>query len=643
MMADPTGLPSIYVLPTRLSDAQREIIISNLKSKQFKVTNSPKDAGIFVGDLLGPKRAALELRWLDLETTDATTIKTPAKGTRILKVVKMEWYTKAITEGAEVKIEDFTIYNGIYPTKSPFNNPTPDPLTSRKRSLSPPTLAEQQAEERSRIESIMRRAVAATQQAVPGTRHLRHKGHSEEHTSHRPFKRPKLVSQQSTDSQEESERIASDLPPLPQWVVEKQKYSCTRSTPANSPNKDFIEALFKIRLNRLIISDEIGVRAYSTAIASIAAFPYKITHISQVHALPGCEEKIAALWYEFTHSDPPGRLGTLEEITNSGYYQTLEQFYKIWGVGAYSARNFYRQGFKDLDDLVEHYWAKLTRVQQIGVKFYDEFEIKIPREEVISIRDSVQRYAQQLLPGAEAAVVGGFRRGKELSNDVDLLITHPRVSKSRDVEELLVPLVDLLEKEGLITHVLTIHEPSRFVATTEGEVWPKRSHHNFDGIPKVLCVWQEPDLEEDEEGDSQMGGSGGNRIVKKRKNPNPHRRVDILFPPPRCAGSTLTSWSGATTFERDLRRYVREERYWKFSSEGITDRASGLRVPIGKETGEFIGLTEDEEANDVGVDDDVDSRERREDGEWIGWDVEERKLFKALGLEWREPTERCTG
>ncbi|KAF3214173.1 hypothetical protein TWF679_005039 [Orbilia oligospora] len=643
MMSKPTNLPNIYILPTRLNDSQRADIVSNIRSKHYTVVESPKDAIIFIGDVLGSKRALLELRFLGLNTTDATTIKAPAKGTKILKVAKLEWYAKVIVEGIDADIDDYIIYNGIYPAKSPFNNQPSNTVTPKKRSASPPTLAEKQAEERSRSESILRRAMAATHQAAPGTRHLRHKGPSQDSHPSQPFKRPKLISQQSTDSQEEAERVASNLPPLPQWVIKKQKFSCTRSTPADPPNQDFLDALFKIRLNRILISDEIGVRAYSTSIASIAAFPHKITHISQIHALPGCEGKIAALWYEFTHSEPPGRLGVLEEIEKSVYYKTLELFYNIWGAGAHSAQSFYKQGFRDLDDLVEHHWKKLTRVQQIGVKFYDEFQDKIPRDEVISIRDAIQNHARQLLPGAETAVVGGFRRGKELSADVDLLITHPRVSKSRDVEELLVPLVNLLEKEGLITHVLTIHQPSRFVATTSGDVWPKRSHHNFDGIPKVLCVWQQPDLREDEEGDSQMESLDEKGLAGKRKNPNPHRRVDILFPPPRCAGSTLTSWSGATTFERDLRKYVKEGKYWKFSSEGVTDRASGLRVPVGKEKGEFIGLTEGDENNGVEVDDNVDNRARREDGEWIGWDVEEKKLFKLLELEWREPTERCTG
>ncbi|KAK6341359.1 hypothetical protein TWF696_008437 [Orbilia brochopaga] len=652
-MPDPSNSPSLYVLPTRLDDTQRATIATNLKSKHYRMTTSARDADVFLGDIVKPKRAALELKFLGLDTTDVTKSTTTIPNShRLLKVVKLEWYKKAIIEGADANIDDFTVYRGLHiPSDDTTVKPPPSPASStpQKRPASPPSLAEKQAQDLARRESIMRRAAmgASHLPSVPGTRHLRQ--------SQRPspppspaHKRPRLLlSRESTGSHDEAEEVLANLPPPPLWVTEKQKYACTRSTPASPPpeNQPFLDVLAKIRLNRTLQSDEIGVRAYSTAYAAIAAFPHPITHVSQIHALPGCDDKIAALWHEFTHSDPPGRLAVIDEIESSSRFRTLELFYNIWGAGAHTARAFYSLGFRDLDDIVEHHWSHLTRVQQIGVKFYDEFAIKIPRAEALSVRDAVQAAARMLLPGAEAAIVGGFRRGKEGGGDVDLLITHPRVSKSRDVEELLVPLVDKLELEGLITHVLTIHTPSRFVASQSGEVFPKRSHHNFDGIPKVLCVWQQPWDDTDADGDSQMENNTNSNTPHrtKRKNPNPHRRVDILFPPPRCAGSTLTSWSGATTFERDLRRYVRDKNFWKFSSEGITDRATGNRIPIGDERGQFIGLTEEEERSGVTVDDDVDKRGRKPDGEWVGWEIEERKLFKVLGLEWREPTERCTG
>jgi DNA polymerase mu len=42
-----------------------------------------------------------------------------------------------------------------------------------------------------------------------------------------------------------------------------------------------------------------------------------------------------------------------------------------------------------------------------------------------------------LQPGAEYTLVGGYRRGKAESNDVDIVFTHPEDGKQRDALETL--------------------------------------------------------------------------------------------------------------------------------------------------------------------------------------------------------------
>ena len=67
------------------------------------------------------------------------------------------------------------------------------------------------------------------------------------------------------------------LRPLPEAL--KTRFSCKRATPAPElrPNQTFIEQLKKIRTVRELTADKIGVRAYSTAIAAIAATPWKLS------------------------------------------------------------------------------------------------------------------------------------------------------------------------------------------------------------------------------------------------------------------------------------------------------------------------------------------------------------------------------
>lgn len=55
----------------------------------------------------------------------------------------------------------------------------------------------------------------------------------------------------------------------------------------------------------------------------------------------------------------------------------------IYGVGTANAREwYYDEGWRTLDDVVEFGWSALTRTQQIGVKYYEEFQQKMSRPEV---------------------------------------------------------------------------------------------------------------------------------------------------------------------------------------------------------------------------------------------------------------------
>ena len=49
--------------------------------------------------------------------------------------------------------------------------------------------------------------------------------------------------------------------------------------------------------------------------------------------------------------------------------------------------NYFLKGFRNLEDLKNK--AKLNRQQLIGLKYYDEFLQRIPRDEVVKIENTV--------------------------------------------------------------------------------------------------------------------------------------------------------------------------------------------------------------------------------------------------------------
>ena len=78
---------------------------------------------------------------------------------------------------------------------------------------------------------------------------------------------------------------------------------------------------------------------------------------------------------------------------------------KIWGVGPKTADEFFKLGFHTIDDIRSRGMLLLNPQQTIGVRMYEEFQVRIPRSEVKEIEEFVRGYANELLPGVQVQLV----------------------------------------------------------------------------------------------------------------------------------------------------------------------------------------------------------------------------------------------
>ncbi|KID69819.1 DNA polymerase family X, partial [Metarhizium hybridum] len=204
------------------------------------------------------------------------------------------------------------------------------------------------------------------------------------------------------------------------------------------------------------------------------------------------------------------------------------------------------------------------------------------------------------------AIVGGYRRGKKESSDVDIILSHRDESQTMNM---INDLVVSLEQAHLITHTLSLwnknSERGQLPLAWRGE--GARRGSGFDTLDKAMVVWQDK---------------------KKAGDDAPHRRVDIIISPWKTVGCALLGWSGGTTFERDLRRYCKQEKGLKFDSSGIRRRSDGT----------WVDFESHYTASDEGPGHDGRCPQPAPD-----MDTAERRVFEGLGLTWRDPTERCTG
>ncbi|KAH7141171.1 hypothetical protein B0J13DRAFT_52460 [Dactylonectria estremocensis] len=582
------ALPPVFLLSTHLQPAE----LHELEAKVGSLTYDINEADVVVGNISRRERAMFELRRAKLETVplqqqqqsivrdddppgsvgigDADEQPGPKRrklselsdqSANTVKVVRLAWLKDSLEQGQVLPLDQYLLYEA--------RKSAPDTVSKATNTTSPSSILERAA-----MDQLDQPAMTSSpSKARPRLR-------LDAHSMASSPKQPPGLARQTTSEHDRA------LPLVPDFLT--RMYSCQRPTPVDPPNDDFVKALKQVRTIRLLRGDQVGVRAYSTSIATVAAYPYHLESAEEVSRLPGCGAKIAELFKQWKET---GQLGEAQNAESDAMISVLKLFYNIWGVGDTAAREFYRKGWRDLDDLVEHGWSSLSRSQQIGVKYYDELNLKIPRDEVESIGAVVLDHARQIDTGFEMVIVGGFRRGKKECGDVDILLSHRRDDTTAKAVE---KIVLSLEKAQLITHTLTLSTRN----SERGQAplpWRGESGRGsgFDTLDKAMVVWQDTERKE-----------------------APHRRVDIIVSPWKTVGCAVLGWSGGTTFERDLRRFCKKEKGWKFDSSGIRSRADGAWVDLeGSSTGDYAADME----------------------------VAERRVFEGLGLTWRPPEERCTG
>ena len=96
-------------------------------------------------------------------------------------------------------------------------------------------------------------------------------------------------------------------------------------------------------------------------------------------------------------------------------------FMNIHGVGPGKAKELVEAGYKTIQELREGD-PNLTEKQTIGLKHYEELNQKIPREEIIKHESYLKSILKKLDKDAEMTIAGSYRRGKEESGDIDILL-----------------------------------------------------------------------------------------------------------------------------------------------------------------------------------------------------------------------------
>lgn len=283
-------------------------------------------------------------------------------------------------------------------------------------------------------------------------------------------------------------------------------------------------------------------RAYREVVRLIKNFPGEITSVSQVKGIPRIGKKSLDKIQEYLTT---GKIKAAEEakkelekyvVPKTSKEMTLEGFEKIWGVGKVKALELYNQGMRTFADLRKNKHL-LTKNQQIGLKYYNDLVRPVTREYIDILRLGImmiltKEYGKKSFT---MEVAGSYRRGANVSGDMDILLT--------SITFTLKDVVKILTEWGVITEILAMRdEKSMLIAHCPAGNWY-------------------------------------------------FIRLDIEFVPSIEWGSALLYFTGSKTFNQNTRSVAKSQGYL-LNQHGLFKRDTGERIPAytEEEILNFIGL-----------------------------------------------------
>jgi DNA polymerase lambda len=284
----------------------------------------------------------------------------------------------------------------------------------------------------------------------------------------------------------------------------------------------------------------------------IAKFSKTIISGSQLENIKGIGPKTITRINEIIDT---GKLAEIKE--GKLQISAVKELSEIYGIGPVKASEFYTlnniTNLKQLIQADKKGTIELSNQMKLGIKYKDQLVTKIPRILIASLDIFVYDKLTTIDSDFISVICGSYRRCKDFSSDIDILITNKKLKSKDDTGKYLKIVLDNLSKYFIIDSLTTSYNT------------------HFQGFASFKLI---PNLPSDY--DKSIFNVKSNVI-----------RLDIITIPIQYFYSALMHFTGSGDFNQKMRLHAKSLGY-KLSEYGLisTDKS-------GKETHVHIGSEQD--------------------------------------------------
>jgi DNA polymerase beta len=183
----------------------------------------------------------------------------------------------------------------------------------------------------------------------------------------------------------------------------------------------------------------------------------------------------------------------------------IQMFMNIMSIGIVKAKKLVEENNIYTILELKNNQHLLNKKQIIGLNYYDDFNKKIPREEMNVHHAMIEKHLRDIDKNIIFNIVGSYRRGNESSGDIDVLVSH-----NSNPSDLLKKIVEKFRGQKYIVDDFAFGK------------------EKYMGVCKVCSI---------------------------------NRRIDILFIPPSQYPYALLYFTGSKIFNINMRKIALEKGY----------------------------------------------------------------------------------
>lgn len=240
------------------------------------------------------------------------------------------------------------------------------------------------------------------------------------------------------------------------------------------------------------------------------------------------------------------KTGQLSEIKEKEkQYETISELSTIYGIGPTKASLFYEQfkikSIKDLIKASKEGKITLTHQMELGIKYKDTLVEKIPHELIKKAENYIIEKINNIDDNIVAVICGSFRRKKDFSSDMDILLTHPNITTTNNKQGIyLDKVVQTLDNYFIIDKL------------TESS---KRHFQGFASFKNILKNFKDFDIK--------------NNVI----------RLDIIIVPYHSYYTALMHFTGSAVFNQKMRLHAKSMNM-KLSEYGLFKQVGKKYIPL---------------------------------------------------------------